>query len=199
MLLYVFVVALSLLSGISVGMDEGRFKEEVGCGDISPPVDFNWLMTIGKWYFPLWSQMYRLRVASDLLEKPTTAFTEYELSNSCTIFDGTTFKGHGRELTYDVETLPSGNGITFKAHWKGAVKGTLKYQFTDNKSFVLAVICWEDGETGWAVMSTVPKLDKKTEDRVRMHILSLGFKQEFIVEENYADCSDNTFKKKSEL
>jgi len=193
------VVALSL-TGISCvqGMDSSRFKEDIGCGDISPEVDFNWLMTIGKWYFPLWSQLYRLRVASDLLEKPISAMSEYELSNSCTIFDGTTFKGYGRELTYDVEPLPAGNGITFKAKWKGAIKGTFKYQFTDNKSFVLAVVCWEDGETGWAVMSTNPKLDKKTEERIRMHITSLGFNKDFIVEENYAGCPDN-ISKKSEL
>ncbi len=75
--------------------------------------------SIKKWYVPLWSELYRVRTASDQYEKPVSKLTPKDLDRSaCLIFDNTNHvSAFGAKHKYDIDG--SDTGLKFKAPWSG--------------------------------------------------------------------------------
>jgi hypothetical protein len=57
----------------------------------------------------------------------------------------------------------------------------------DNKSFVVFVVCWEDEESSWQVISTDASLDEEVKNEILDHVKTLGFKEENTYDTNCPD------------
>ena len=62
--------------------------------------------------------------------------------------------------------------------------------------------CWEDGQASWSVISVREQLDESIRSEILEHAKSLGFKNEFLIEQDYEGCPsiiNESFMNKSEL
>lgn len=52
------------------------------------------------------------------------------------------------------------------------------------------VICWDDNQASWGVMSNVDRLPEETTKLIYDHAEALGFKREYFEELRYGNCGD---------
>ncbi len=68
------------------------------------------------------------------------------------------------------------------------IRGRHYLTLRDNKSFVFFTTCWGDGKASWSVISTKPSLDEEITTEIFEHAKSLGFQEEFFLQQNYESC-----------
>ncbi|CAL8111380.1 unnamed protein product [Orchesella dallaii] len=195
------LVQLCMASAIQ-GLNLDAAKEQP-CFNISrsptPLFDMNWAVSVGKFYWPLVSNMDLYRAATDLLQKDSKKISistvYYDSCITWHLFkDGTLlskgFNGLGRE--YKSKPL-SDNPDAYQFE---PVDGTTMYggtaytTFTDNKTYFFSAVCLSDGEMVWGVGSPTPTLPEETKKMILEHAVSLGFKKEFFSELRYDKCNN---------
>lgn len=74
-----------------------------------------------------------------------------------------------------------------------------RYEFTDNKNFILGVNTYEEGYVGWIFLSRTQTLPEATKAKITARLISLGFRKSDIIEnpphcknEGYAEESYNS-------
>jgi hypothetical protein len=68
------------------------------------------------------------------------------------------------------------------------MKARYSFKRTDNSSFILGVGSWDDGQLSWAVLSTIPKLDLGTEERVLDFVKSIRMDEKLAIANEYEGC-----------
>jgi len=162
---------------------------DVRQNNVSCEVDLAWFGSHSKWYIPLWSNFYRLRTASELLDlDEETIYAEVSdlPANTCLEFFGTTVAGFGKSMTFDIQG--GATAINFKAPTTYAKRGNFKFTFTDNEDFVVGVTTWEDNSVSWAVLTHRQQLDSQKKQKVLEGLRFLGFDVSNAYDESYVGC-----------
>jgi len=116
-----------------------------------------------------------------------------ELDTACLRFsNGNIVSGFGHTKTYNISG--DGKSLTFRAPWVGAQTGHFVFHLTDNQNYVLGITCWEDQESGWALLTTTDSVDPEVKAHVLKYVTSLGFNGALAHDStsSYAKCPSTT-------
>jgi len=122
---------------------------------------------------------------------------ESHLANNCITHkvkgnsnDAVIFGPGERNFTSNWIPVPSSPGRWYwPPHFPGATPANVFRSFTDNKSYTLFTVCWENGMGTYMVSSFEKTLPSETLNTIKEVVLALGFKEEFFLESNYeVDC-----------
>jgi len=147
-------------------------------------------------YFPFWNKamayytlqrMYNTQEFDDIKES--------HLTNNCVTHnvtgDSAVLFGQGdRNFSSTWIPVPNAPGRWYwPPHFPGATPANVYRSFTDNKSYSLFTVCWENGMGTYMVSSTEKTLPPETLNTIKEVVLALGFKEDFFLESNYdVDC-----------
>jgi len=77
------------------------------------------------------------------------------------------------------------------------MKGNFSFRLTDNKSFILGITSWSDGQISWAVLSPNPTLSKEAETKIMSFVKDLGVVNP--VANSYENCIESNNSSSNEL
>jgi len=173
---------------LALAVDDSKAKEKKCMPHSGKSVDLNWLGGAKILYVPLWNPLSHCRKASIQLGKSVKDLTMGDVSKPACFefYQDAKAKGFGATAQHIVTI--NATHLVCSGTKDIPLKSVYSYDLTDNKTFLLSILCWEDGEASWLVLSCHKELAPESKKLILDYVASKGFNPKVAIAEDYKTC-----------
>jgi len=137
-------------------------------------VNTTWLGGVTEWFFAFQSKQHIIRIAGSLLGKECLDY-ERLADRACMTFTPSngSVNGFGGTESKDFVVTFIEDAIQFTLPGSAGILGRFNYRLTDNESFVLGIVTWQDGFITWLALGTTPTLPEAIQTDILNYVSSI--------------------------